>query len=239
MASKLYYLLTYLPSLPELGEPLPKVDVFETIKAENNCKLDKVIDVLELEQKISQIASNYYVDGQQDFEPELPIWLPVRVKKFLLSFTELEEHVWITGAYAYWFDLAYEVAKKVSSSLLKAWAVNEFSLKMSLCNERAKAVYGKSEDIQFESYIPEVKIKAEITEEIENLVSLWKNEQDPMESELISDRGRISFVQKLASHYSFDFDELVAYLIELRIHQRYERLSLEEGQKILKEVTAL
>ena len=60
-----------------------------------------------------------------------------------------------------------------------------------------------------------------------------------MDAEMVLDQARIDFLKNKFSPYSFEIDELIAYMIELRIHNRYARLSLEEGHKILEEVTSL
>ncbi len=58
-------------------------------------------------------------------------------------------------------------------------------------------------------------------------------------AEKILDQSRIEFLRSQSLGYSFSVEELVAYMLELRIHNRYARLSLDEGRKILEEVTAL
>jgi hypothetical protein len=60
-----------------------------------------------------------------------------------------------------------------------------------------------------------------------------------MKAEKTIDQYRLDFIRSLAISYSFSADELIAYMLELRIFARYARLDLEKGRKILQEVTAI
>jgi hypothetical protein len=60
-----------------------------------------------------------------------------------------------------------------------------------------------------------------------------------MAAEKLLDQSRVDYLRSFAGNYTFTIEELIAYMLELRIHNRYARLSPEQGRKILEEVTAL
>jgi hypothetical protein len=71
------------------------------------------------------------------------------------------------------------------------------------------------------------------------LIEAWKATADPMAAEKLLDQSRVDYLRSFAGNYTFTIEELIAYMLELRIHNRYARLSPEQGRKILEEVTAL
>jgi hypothetical protein len=60
-----------------------------------------------------------------------------------------------------------------------------------------------------------------------------------MEAELALDRARLAVLEEWSPRYSFALDELVAYLLQLRLLERHQRLDGRRGRALLKEVAAL
>lgn len=241
MASKLYYLITYLPALPELGKPVKNIEAIQKIREEGEKELDIIADLLELESIFNKIAHTHYVNNES-FIPVLPEWLPEEFRTLINSFTDLPEREWITSVYHNWFKLICEMASKTGSKLLKIWGYWEWSLKTKLMESRLiTSGYSKNEAGNMSGKLFDHEEVVNLVEDFnhDELVKRWKEEPNPMEAEKTLDLARIDFLKDKSNRYSFEIDELVAYMIELRVHNRYAQLSLEKGQKILEEVTEL
>lgn len=240
MASRLYYLLTYLPPLPELGAPVDVTDLMKHIRDECSPELNLIADLLELEKTILQVSQKYYIENTS-FIPELPEWLPEGLRANITSFTEVPEAQWMNKVYSSWFKLICEVSSKTGSSLLKLWATWEWSLRFLLMKTRIhNSVFSTTEIEQQMAEIVNITDTNVVDGfNLDEVINKWQQESNPMLAEKILDKARIDFVKDKSVQYSFEIDELVAYMIELRVHSRYAQLSLEEGRKILKEVTAL
>ena len=230
------YLLTLLPSLPaNLGDKVSIEEAYRLLKSENNAKVDYLVDILSVEDLIKDFALQYYVQGNKSYEFELPESLPDNFKEVFNSFNEKSESNWTTDIYASWFDLLINTGRGVGSSALAEWAKWEYSLRINLMIDRLKRAgleYDENElkpefmftDSEYDTY---------------SLVESYRKCSEPMKAERALDDSRLDFIRSLATNYSFSTDELVAYMLELRIYERYARLDPEKGRKILQEVTAL
>ena len=239
MASRLYYLLTYLPSLPStLGETFSAVEAIEKIREEGEANLLFLADLLETEKNIEAVAVNFFVNGDKNFSIELPESLPESFTKIFNSYFETSEAEWITFVFQAWFELIHTIGKKSGSQLLVDWAAWEWTLRAQLRIDRLKTS-GKLPESE-ENLIPAfVKDALEGDFTHRDLIKNWKGISNPMDAEKFLDQARIDFLDEASELYSFDLDELVSYMLKLRIHARYARLSLDKGRKILEEVTAL
>lgn len=227
--------MTYLPTLPALGDKLPEADPLARIRDESDENLLLLADLLELEDKIKQTGMQYYVLENKNFKPELSERLPENFIEKFFSYKESSEAEWLENIYFAWFALFIELSKPIKSSLLAEWAYWEYSLRLALKNERLRAEGSGKSANQDEKLLPGMSSIIDHSTAIES----WKSISEPMEAEKFLDQYRIDFLRDLGTQYSFAIEELIAYMLELRIHNRYARLSLDEGHKILEEVTAL
>lgn len=234
MAS-LEYLLTLLPSLPaELGDKVSIEQAYATIRSEDDTRLNYLIDLLSAEDEIINCGYQHFVLKNKEYEAELSSSLPEAFKEIFFSFREKEEADWLTAVYGSWLDMLIETGNKTGSSLLKEWAKWEYSLRITFMFDRLKQA-----GIEF--------IESELTPvfmydsdyDMASLVEAYRKTSEPMKAEKNLDGSRLDFIRNLATRYSFSVDELVAYILELRIYARYTRLSPDVGRKILQEVTAL
>jgi hypothetical protein len=60
-----------------------------------------------------------------------------------------------------------------------------------------------------------------------------------MEAEELLERARLDFLERENPRYSFSVDELVAYLLKLRLLERHRRMDPEKGRALLRGVAAL
>ena len=62
----------------------------------------------------------------------------------------------------------------------------------------------------------------------------WVTSQDsPLEAELSIDQKRWNKIEELKKGHYFDIDFLIAYMLELQILERWERINLEDSQQVL------
>jgi len=237
VSDNLYYLLTLLPSLPNLGEPLAPEDAIAKIREESDEKLLLLADLLECENEIENCASHYYVQGSRDFVVNLSERLPEKFCEVFATYASRDEADWLTAVYAAWFELLLEIGDATGSGLLKEWARWEYSLRTRLRIERLRVTGRLPADP--DSIVPEFMNELYEQPDNQHIVEFTRTFSEPMKAEKYLDQTRIDFLRQAVAQFSFTVDELVAYMLELRIHLRYARLSPEKGRKLLEEVTRL
>ncbi len=235
MAS-LEYLMTVLPDLPaSLGEKASIEEAYRIIKAEDNARLNYLIDIISAEDEIVKCGLQYFVLQNKNYEAELPASLPEAFTNAFYSFSSKSEADWMTAVYGAWFDMLVDTGKKTGSQLVQEWAKWEYSLRINLMFDRLKRAGIEYDEA---SLTPEF-MAFDCDCDTASLVEAYRKINEPMKAEKSLDEARLDFIRSSAISYSFTADELVAYILELRIYARYARLSPEQGRKILQEVTAL
>ncbi len=230
------YLLTLLPSLPaNLGDKVSINEAYRLIKFENNAKLDYLVDILSVEDIIKDFSFQYYVEGNKSCKFELSNSLPKNFQEVFLTFNEKSESDWTTDVYASWFEMLINTGKEVGSSILAEWAKWEYSLRINLMIDRLKKANLEYDENEL---IPDF-MRYDNSYDTSSLVDSYRKCSEPMKAEKALDASRLDFIRSLATSYTFSTDELVAYMLALRIYERYARLDPEKGRKILQEVTAL
>jgi hypothetical protein len=237
VSDNLFYLLTLLPSLPNLGEPLVPEDAMAKIREESDEGLLLLADLLDCENEIEKCALNYYVQGSRDYFPNLSERLPESFQELFATYHQREEADWLTAVYAAWFELLLELGNVTGSGLLKEWAKWEYALRTSLRIERLRAAGRLPADV--DAIIPEFMKELSDLPDQHQLIEAARASSEPMKAEKMLDQARIDYLRRAVAQFSFSVDELVAYMLELRIHQRYARLRPEVGRKLLEEVTSL
>lgn len=237
MSDNLFYLLTLLPSLPNLGEPLAPEDAMAKIREESDENLLLLADLLDCENEIEKCASHYYVNGIREYAPNLSDRLPESFQELFATYHTREEADWLTAVYAAWFELLIEIGDATGSGLLKEWAKWEYALRTRLRIDRLRVAGRLPADP--DSLVPEFMNELTDQPDHQHLVELARTFSEPMKAEKLLDQTRIDYLRRAVAQFSFSVDELVAYMLELRIHLRYARLSPEKGRKLLEEVTRL
>jgi hypothetical protein len=237
VSDNLFYLLTLLPSLPNLGEPLAPEDAMAKIREESGENLLLLADLLDCENEIEKCAFHYYIQGSREYAPQLSERLPESFHELFATYHNRDEADWMTAVYAAWFELLLETGDATGSGLLKEWAKWEYSLRTRLRIERLRAAGRLPADP--DSIVPEFMNELTEQPDHQHLVDFVKTFSEPMRAEKFLDQARIDYLRRAVAQFSFSVDELVAYMLELRIHLRYARLSPEKGRKLLEEVTRL
>jgi len=238
VSENLFYLLTVLPALPaNAGDPLQADDALARIREESDSRLLYLADLLEVESEIERCGLQFFVMGGRDFQPRFSERLPESFVETFMSFQNSREADWMTAVHAAWFDLMIDTGRKTGSKLLCHWACWEYSLRTLLRLERMKAA-GRS-GAELENALPAFMKNFSEYPDHTPLVEAWKSFSEPLKAEKFLDQARIEYLRKVATQFSFSLDELIAYMLELRIHNRYARLNPDRGRKILEEVTTL
>ncbi len=238
MTDNLFYLLTVLPALPATaGEQMPVDDALAKLREEGDDRLLYLADILDVEAEIERCGLQFFVMNGREFQPHLSDRLPESFVETFMSFLSSKEADWLTDVYAAWFELLIATGKRTGSGLLKQWAEWEYSLRTLLRLERLKnSGRAVSEN---DNLLP--GFMKDFSEQPDNaaLVEAYKTFTEPLKAEKFLDQARIDFLRKAAVQFSFSLDELIAYMLELRVHNRYARLNPDKGRKILEEVTTL
>lgn len=234
--ANLEYLLTLLPPLPaNLGDKVSIEEAYRLLYFEGNDKLSYLADVLSVEDLIKKAGHEFFVLQNKSYVAKLPKNIPEAFSETFFSFINKSEAEWLTSVYAAWFDMMIATSKQVGSSLLANWAKWEYSLRLNFMLNRFKRAgldYNNSEAI------PEF-MRFDNQYNTDYVVDAYYKCSEPMKAEKAIDQLRLEFIRSLAISYSFSADELIAYMLKLRIYARYARLDLTKGRKILQEVTAL
>ena len=235
MPGKLFYLLTLLPPLPEIGSALPQIDLYDKVRQEESPELSLLADLLQTEEIIKECAMNYFVSNTENYKPVFFETTPEDFRE-LISNNELEEAQWSQLVYTRWFKLLIDFASQTGSNLLKDWAEWELALKNELKSERESR---KGQSTDSTKALEIITDNGFLIYDHKWLVQSYYAIENPMQAEKFLDTARIDFIHQTVNKYSFDIDELTAYMLEMRIHRRYEGMSPQQGRKILEEVITL
>lgn len=236
MKTRLYYLMSFLPPLPPLGEPPPisagevLLKIFEQESAKD---LKLVAEVFDFEAQLFRAAYVRLLGhtsvgdtvGAFSIDSQAP---PFLVDVFLKDPQEIGEDAWFTELLEQHLNFMEGVGKNIDSPLLIRWTRWERSLRRQLSEARRRS----------ES---ETHVKASVEGEWNHgaLIAEWSAASDPLAGERLLDKARMEFIDQESMRYSFTIDELVAYLLKLGLLARHAQMQREEGVKILEEVTTL
>lgn len=245
METRLYYLLSFLPVLPPLGEtpPITIEEILGIIKEDPIEEASAVADIFEFEAGLLQAVRDKFLadswNGGLD-SPFATLSQPV-VDAFLKDPREMGEEAWFTELWMAHLVFLKGAGAKIGSALLVRWADFEISLRGQLVAARLEATASVEPEDAASSGTASDAADLPGTGDMDHgdLIAGWRDAADPMAGERLLDEARMQFIEAEAKYYSFGIDELVAYFLKLGLLSRYVRLNREEGLKILEEVTAL
>ncbi|HEY9072457.1 MAG TPA: hypothetical protein VIV61_19500 [Candidatus Ozemobacteraceae bacterium] len=234
MSSRLFYLLSSLPPLPGFGEPLPcsLENVLTAMRTEEDPTLDLLADCFAVEPALRAMQKSRLVGHAAEPPVELMELLPSAVRERVALWPSVEDEVaWHEDVCFAWFRHMHQTGLRVCSRLLQRWSAWEMTLAVHLANARDTAESAPDRARPLPPDAPAYDYAALITE--------WSNAADPMTGEHKLDEARFAFLAAESTRYSFELDELVFYLLKLRLLSRYAALDRGAALKILEEVTAL
>ena len=153
----------------------------------------------------------------------------------------MTEEAWVGSVRQAYLDLLSESAPRLGSTLLSRWSRWEESLRLSLARHRA-LVRG---DHGGHAQGPPPAVDPWL----ESALTAWHATRSrggdagrlgaAMEAEISLDAARLAFLERESPRYSFAMDELVAYLLHLRLLERHQLLDPQRGRTLLKAAGAL
>ena len=243
MDTRLTYLLTLLPPLPPLDEtpPITLADALILVRQQGGADLELLAGLLEAESLLREALDEWIVNppGSRVVPGALPP--PLRSLFDDGRVAAMTEEAWVGSAGQAYLDLLSEAGHRLGSNLLSRWSGWEGSLRLNLARRRARLRGDRDE--------PAEGPPPEVEPALEAALAAWSAARSrgagveplgaAMEAEVSLDVARLAFLTRESPRYSFAMDELVAYLLQLRLLERHQRLDPRRGRALLKEVAAL
>lgn len=241
MAAPLYYLLTYLPALPAMGEPLPITveEIQGLVEQEGRAEVLRLVLAIRLEERVEAvILARFRGAAVPDQSPvELEGFPPAIGDALAAKPEEVGEDHWLTAVWQEYYRWLEMTGKAEGSALLAEWAVFERQLREELAAFRiARSVFAAAGGKDLAS------VGASVSPEgprFSDVLGSWVQSADPFVGERLLDQARWAFLEEHCGKYSFQIDEFVGYVLKLRLLNRYRRLDRARGEQILREVAGL
>ena len=238
-----YYLLTLLPPLPAPGEPLPITlsEALGRLRQQGGRDLERLADALDAEARMREALDEWVLaaPGPRTAPSSLPPALAAHFDEERMA--AAGEDTWVEAVWRAWYGLVAAVGKEIGSPLVARWTAWEAALREGLARRRG------SQGGETASAPP---LGAdEDGAALEALLVSWDRTRErgrgeralgaALDAEELLERARLEFLQREAAPYSFSADELVSYLLRLRLLERRRRLDPEKGREILRQAAAL
>lgn len=243
MDTRLIYLLTLLPPLPPLGEapPIPLSDLLALLRQQGGADLELLAGLLEAEPSLRAALEEWLVNmpGSRAVPGALP--QPLRGLFDEERVAGIAEEAWVGSVAQAYLELLSEAGNRLGSTLLSRWAVWEGSLRRELARRRA--------GLRGDGAGPGQEPPLEMDPGVEAALAAWAAALSrgadggrlgaAMEAEVSLDQERLAFLGRESPRYSFALDELVAYLLQVRLLERHQRLDRQRGRTLLQAAGAL
>ena len=243
MDTRLIYLLTLLPPLPPLGEtpPLTLADTLVLLRQQGGADLELLAELLDAEPLLRSSLDEWVVHppGSRVVPGALPQPLRALFADELVA--GMTEEAWVGAVRQAYLELLSEAGRRLGSNLLSRWSGWEGDLSLNLARRRARLLGDRGDAEQGPA--------PEIDPGLEAALSAWSATRSrstdaerlgvALEAEVSLDRARLAFLAGESPRYSFALDELVAYLLQLRLLERHQRLDPKRGRALLEEVATL
>lgn len=241
MDNRRFSLLTALPPLPALGEPLPitLAEALGRLRQQGGRDLESLADALAAEGLLREALEEWVLgpSGSRIVPVALPPTLRALFDEELVA--GMPEDAWIDAVWQEWFDLMAAVGRSIGAPLLSRWSAWESAVRARVAVSRRP---DRGEGAQ--SSPPGADDPA-----LDSLLAAWDTVRErgregreiaaAMEAEQILDEGRLAFLDDAALRYSFTMDELAAYFLKLRLLERRRRWDPARGREFLAQAAAL
>ncbi|MFH2076125.1 MAG: hypothetical protein ABIJ57_12400 [Pseudomonadota bacterium] len=229
--SELLYLLTSLPSLPDIGEKPPMSlhafaelvsetptarQVVDAIFLERDLLMRQSILVGEIKSAEPLVLTEKQISGQDD----LPLFLQPEGKS-----GRDDDSIW--GSY---YMYVHELGRSLSCEFLQAWAGFEVALRNTISHERVKKLH-----LAPEEYLVAESIAIH-SDMVDAALDRWATAKDPHSAALELDLVCWEMLTQLGAWFSFSIDEIAAYARGLLMLHRWKKLgegSTEESRGLL------
>ena len=243
MDTRLTYLLTLLPPLPPIGEPPPitLAEALSLLRQQGGADLELLAALLESESLLQHSLDEWIVNppGSRVVPRALPQPLRALFDDELVA--GMTEEAWVGSVRQAYLDLLCDAGHRLGSDLLSRWSEWEGSLRLNLARQRARLRGDRDEPGQGPPSGDKPGLEAALAAWSAALSRGAGTDRlgAAMAAEVSLDRARLAFLAGESPRYSFAMDELVAYLLQLRLLERHQQLDRQRGRTLLKAVGAL
>ena len=229
MAGQLYYYITSLPQLGELGSvpPMTGKDMLERLAGAGKARsaVEAAFlsdDLLQREALLAgelQDAETAVLTLAQSHDDEpLPEYLvPAKMPVARRAAADL---MW-EGYFRY----SAHAAVATGNALLAAWVAYEVALRNAVAEHRARDL-----DLAPEDYVVAADL-ADREEDFRQVLSEWASAPDPLAGMRLLDRARWAWITQRDRWYGFEAEELVAYAAKLILLTRWRRTAGAEADR--------
>ena len=216
--------MSFLPALGDLGAVLP-VSVPELLShvRESGGPIE-LTEALVLEEDLRQREA--FLAGETK-EPDVAVLSPEQAANEAPLPSHLvtekddsgEQAVSVDQTWQAYYRFAAAVAKRSSSSFLKAWVSREVALRNALAEARAKKL-----QLDPEPYLVASDL-ADIDADFTALLSEWQSADDPLAGLQVIERNRWAWLIENEQWFSFNDDEVAVYAAKLLALKRWRHVS--------------
>ena len=231
------YLLSFLPSLEPIGSipPMSKSDLLaQVVESKGPVRTVEILflsdDLTQYQALLAEEIEKDQIDlailslDKGENEDVLPDFLLPQESADVAEEEKENERLRIDGIWERFFRHAATVAKRSSSSFLKAWIKFEVGLRNALVTARARKL-----ELDPADYLvaPELVDKGV---DYHQIVSTWSAASDPQNAMEVLDKARWDWLEEHEGWYSFADCEIEVYAAKLVLLHRWRRI-LSEKQR--------
>jgi len=284
MPEGFYYLLSFLPPLPDIGDspPITMAEVAKLARETPGNEVRCVFEAIELEGILHRLIDERLMISNDSSEIHDFAGLPKSIADlFDEKISVSSEGSWLTDVWMRFYDHIAQNSERRGSKMLVRWSTWEKTLREQLAVFRTQnmgkdgliaAKFSEKSEINKASRASragragmaiegiEANEANEANEAIDAidaceaiegsepkealeydhslLIQEFSKVENPLTGEEILDRARIRFLEGQAERYSFKAEELIAYVLKLRLILRHSQMNRDKGVKILMEVTS-
>lgn len=241
MDTRLTYLMTILPPLPPLGEtpPLTLADALVLLRQQGGEDLELLAGLLEAEASLREALDEWVVNppGFRVAPDDLPPTLRAHFDDERVA--GMTEEAWVGSVWEAYLELLSAAGRRLGSDLLPHWSAWEGALRLNLAQRRARGDRDEAAPGPAPQVDPEIEAALAAWSASRPREAAGRRLSAAMEAEVSLDRARLAFLAGQSPRYAFTIDELVAYLLQLRLLERHLRLDGQRGRELLRVVAAL
>lgn len=238
---RFYYLLTVLPPLPSVGGALPitMAEALALLRQQGE-GLEPLTDAFETEQPLRDALDEWV--SNPPGSRALPAAIPPPLASLFdeAAIAGSTEDAWVDAVWQAWLDLLAGAGRRVGSALLPRWTAWEAALRRRLAGrrrgQREERVSSGGQEEDGDGFRQDA-ILAEWTAARSRGGGLGL--AAAMQAEETLDERRLDFLDEESPRYTFTVDEVVAYLLKLRLLERWQRLDPEKGRALVSQVATL
>lgn len=235
MAGKLYYLLTSLPTLGEIGTAPPMGCAEMLDQVGPNTRPGQLVGLIFLSDDLIQREA--FLAGEiQQVEPTVLDLAQVRNEAPLPEFLGFAEEdtaepsprsLETDRVWAAYFRHTAEVARREDCSFVQHWVGMEVALRNALAQERAKRLGLEPVDYVV---VPEL---ADTEIDFTEMLREWASAPTPLVGWRVVLRSRWDWAQAHEAWFSFTEDEVLVYAMRLLLLSQWQRSSEEASSASL------